>query len=131
MLPWRALGAGSEPAAVHRDRRPSDERGVVRTEPGDGCTYFFRLTQATHGCALHYDSLALDEVTVRPHGGAAIVTGHEMDTIQYEGHPMQGNYRTTLVFVEELGRWRLASLQYSPIAPPPGVGTGAQQAQQH
>ena len=57
-----------------------------------------------------------------------IVTGHETDTIQYEGHPMQGDYRTTLVFVTQQGRWRLASLQFSPIAPPPGVG--AHQAQQ-
>lgn len=72
--------------------------------------------------ALRYDSLALDEVTLRPHAGAAIVTGHETDTVQYEGHPMQGDYRTTLVFVTEHDRWRLASLQFSPIAPPPGAG---------
>lgn len=78
--------------------------------------------------ALRYDSLALDEVTVRPHAGAAIVTGHETDTVQYEGHPMQGDYRTTLVFVTQQGRWRLASLQFSPIAPPPGAD--AQRAQQ-
>ena len=81
--------------------------------------------------ALRYETLALDEVTVRTHAGAAIVTGHETDTVQYQGHPVQGDYRTTLVFVAELGRWRLANIQFSPIAPPPGVGTGAQQAQQH
>ena len=34
--------------------------------------------------ALRYDSLALDEVTVRAYAGAAIVTGRETDTIQYE-----------------------------------------------
>ncbi|HZC78995.1 MAG TPA: nuclear transport factor 2 family protein [Ktedonobacterales bacterium] len=78
--------------------------------------------------ALRYESLTLDEVTVRPHAGAAIVTGHETDTIQYEGHPMQGDYRTTLVFVTQQGRWRLANVQFSPIAPPPGAG--AQPAQQ-
>ena len=78
--------------------------------------------------ALRYESLTLDEVTVRPHAGAAIVTGHETDTIQYEGHPIQGDYRTTLIFVTQQGRWRLASLQFSPIAPPPSVG--ARPAQQ-
>jgi ketosteroid isomerase-like protein len=76
--------------------------------------------------ALRYESLALDEVTVRAYAGAAIVTGHETDTIQYEGHPIQGDYRATLVFVAEQGRWRLANVQFSPIAPPPGAG--AQQA---
>ena len=80
--------------------------------------------------ALRYETLALDEVTVRPHAGAAIVTGHETDTIQYEGHPMLGDYRTTLVFVAAQDRWRLANVQFSPIAPPPGVGAGAPQAQQ-
>jgi ketosteroid isomerase-like protein len=82
--------------------------------------------------ALRYDSLALDQVTVRAYAGAAIVTGHETDTIQYEGHPMQGDYRTTLVFVATQDRWRLANVQFSPIAPPPGAGAGVgtQQAQQ-
>jgi ketosteroid isomerase-like protein len=79
--------------------------------------------------ALRYETLALDEVTVRPHAGAAIVMGHETDTVQYQGHPVQGDYRTTLVFVAELGRWRLASVQFSPIVPPPGMGV--QPAQQH
>jgi ketosteroid isomerase-like protein len=78
--------------------------------------------------ALRYDSLALDAVTLRAYAGAAIVTGHETDTVQYEGHPMQGDYRTTLVFVTQQGRWRLANVQFSPIALPPGAG--ARRAQQ-
>ena len=67
---------------------------------------------------LHYESLAWNEARVRLYGDAAIVTGHETDTLVYDGHPMQGDYRATLVFVAQEGRWRLASLQYSPIAPP-------------
>jgi hypothetical protein len=54
---------------------------------------------------LTYTSFVWDEVEVRVHGNAA-----------------GDQFRTTLVFVEEQGRWLLLGLHLSPIAGPPPQG---------
>ena len=69
--------------------------------------------------ALKYGSFALDEVGVRPYGDAAVVVCrqgaggvYEDDNGRYDIHEQ---FRATLVFVRQQGRWRLAGLQLSPI----------------
>ena len=69
--------------------------------------------------ALKYGYFALDEVGVRPYGDAAVVVCrqdadglYEDDNGRYDIHEQ---FRATLVFVRQQGRWRLAGLQLSPI----------------
>ena len=68
---------------------------------------------------LKYGSFALDEVSVRLYGDAAVAACrqdadglYEDDNGRYDIHEQ---FRATLVFVKQRGRWRLASLQLCPI----------------
>ncbi len=87
------------------------------------------LQRITSG-ALKYEQFDWDEVKVRVYGDtadAAIVTGRQSQKAKYQGQPAEGEFRTTLVFVRQQGRWLLASLQLSPIAgPPPAPSAGRQ-----
>jgi ketosteroid isomerase-like protein len=94
----------------------------------------FMLTKeqwlSSHGSGnLTYTSFEWDEVTVRVHGNAAVMIGRETAGAVYEDgevrHEIQDQFRATLVFVEEHGRWLLLGLHLSPIAGPP-VGRPAQ-----
>lgn len=70
--------------------------------------------------ALVYDSLSLDDIQVRVYGGGtAIMVAREAQSARYQGQPMPGEFRTTLVWVRQDGSWRLAGTQLSPIMPPP------------
>ena len=70
-----------------------------------------------------YEAFEWDEVTVRIHGDAAAMIGRETASAVYEDgevrHEIQDQFRATLVFVEEQGRWLLLGLHLSPIAGPP------------
>ena len=72
---------------------------------------------------LTYKAFDWDEVTVRVHGDAAVIIGRETASAVYEDgevrHEIQDQFRATLVFVEEQGRWLLLGLHLSPIAGPP------------
>lgn len=68
---------------------------------------------------LTYDSLALDEVTVRVYDEAAIVIGRQVQNAAYRGNSVKAELRTTLVLVQQQGQWQLASLHLSPIGQPP------------
>ncbi len=68
---------------------------------------------------LKYESFNLDEVKVRMYNEAAILTGRQVQNAAYRGNSIQGQFRTTLVFVQQQGQWRLASLQLSAIGQPP------------
>jgi ketosteroid isomerase-like protein len=72
---------------------------------------------------LTYEAFEWDEVTVRVHGDAAVMIGRETASAVYEDgevrHEIQDQFRATLVFVEEQGRWLLLGLHLSPIAAPP------------
>ena len=68
---------------------------------------------------LKYESFGLDEGKVRVYNDAAILTGRQVQNAVYRGNPMPGQFRTTLVFVQQQGQWRLASLQLSTIGQPP------------
>jgi ketosteroid isomerase-like protein len=68
---------------------------------------------------LKYESFNLDEVKVRVYNDAVILTGRQVQNAAYRGNPIQGQFRITLVFVQQQGQWRLASLQLSTIGQPP------------
>jgi len=68
---------------------------------------------------LKYESFNLDEVKVRVYNDAAVLTGRQVQNAAYRGNPIRGQFRITLVFVQQQGQWRLASLQLSTIGQPP------------
>jgi ketosteroid isomerase-like protein len=65
---------------------------------------------------LRYESIGWDEVQVRPYGDAAVVTGRQSAEGKYEDYDLRDQFRGTLVFVKQRGRWLLAGLHLSPIA---------------
>jgi hypothetical protein len=67
---------------------------------------------------LKYESFSLDEVKVRVYNDAAILTGRQAQNAAYRGNSIPGQFRLTLVFVQQ-GQWRLANLQLSSIGQPP------------
>jgi len=68
---------------------------------------------------LSYDSFALDEVAARFYGGAAVATGRQSQAGEFQGNDASGEFRATLIFAEQDGRWLLAGLHLSPIAGAP------------
>jgi hypothetical protein len=69
---------------------------------------------------LKYESFNLDEVKVRVYNtDAAILTGRQAQQGAYRGNSLAGQFRITLVFVQQQGQWQLASLQLSSIGQPP------------
>jgi ketosteroid isomerase-like protein len=73
--------------------------------------------------SLTYRAFQWDEVEVRVHHAAAVMVGRQAASADYKDgevrHEIQDQFRATLVFVEEQGRWLLLSLQLSPIVGPP------------
>jgi uncharacterized protein (TIGR02246 family) len=69
---------------------------------------------------LKYESFGLDEVDVRPYGDAAVAVCRQAAEGVYEDengrYDIHEQFRATLVFVKQQGRWLLASLHLSPIA---------------
>ncbi len=68
---------------------------------------------------MKYKVHTLDEAGVRPYTGAAIVIGRLTQQATYRGNPINAQMRVTLVFVQQEGQWRLASLHLSNIGQPP------------
>jgi hypothetical protein len=77
--------------------------------------------------SLTYESFEWDEVSVRVHETAAVMIGRQAARAVYEDgdirHEIQDQFRATLVFVEEGGRWLLLGQHLSPIAGPPAQNT--------
>jgi len=72
---------------------------------------------------LTYQSLALDEVAIRNHGDAAVLTARQLsDAIYQDGdrrHEMHDDFRITMIFAPTGGGASIVGLQLSPIAGPP------------
>jgi ketosteroid isomerase-like protein len=68
---------------------------------------------------LKYRSIDVDEIEVHPYGDAALVTSLQSQDGSYQSHDIRGSFRTSQMMVREDGRWRLASIQYSPMAGAP------------
>jgi ketosteroid isomerase-like protein len=66
---------------------------------------------------LQFDAIEPDrsEVLVRRYGTTTIVVGRTEMRGSYDGAPFSARSRYTHVFVEDQGRWRLASAQGTPI----------------
>jgi ketosteroid isomerase-like protein len=69
--------------------------------------------------SLRYESFGLDEVQSRIFGDAAITVCRQSAKGVYEDEngrfELEDQFRATLVFVKQDGRWQLAGLQLSPI----------------
>lgn len=68
---------------------------------------------------LKYEAFSLDEVKVRVYNEAAILTGRQVQNGAWRGNNVQGQFRITLVVVQQQGQWRLANMQLSTIGQPP------------
>jgi ketosteroid isomerase-like protein len=66
---------------------------------------------------LAFDAIDPDGTRVRRYGSAAVVTGRTEMKGRFDGTPFTVNSRYTHVFVEQEGRWRLASAQGTQITP--------------
>ena len=69
--------------------------------------------------SLRYECFGLDEVQIRRYGDAAVAVCRQIAEGVYEDengrYELNEQFRATLVFVRQRGRWRLAGLQLSPI----------------
>jgi ketosteroid isomerase-like protein len=69
---------------------------------------------------LKYESFGLDDVEIRPYGDAAVAVCRQSAEGVYEDDngrfDIHEQFRATLVFVKQQGRWLLAGLHLSPIA---------------
>jgi len=68
---------------------------------------------------MKYTVHTLDETQARVYDGAAIVIGRLTQEATYQGNPINAQLRTTLVFIQQQGQWRLAGLHFCTIGQPP------------
>jgi ketosteroid isomerase-like protein len=116
---WAAAELGGDTAALGRILA----RDFVAVGPrGFTLTREQWLSRHDSG-SLAYTVFEWDEVQVRVHGNAAVMVGRQTASAVYEDgdvrHEIQDQFRATLIFVEEQGRWLLLGLHLSPIAGPP------------
>jgi hypothetical protein len=76
---------------------------------------------------LKYRSIDVDEIELHPYGDAVLVTSVQSQDGSYRSHDIEGSFRTSQLLVLSDGHWRLASIQYSPIAGAPNVSTAKSQ----
>jgi Domain of unknown function (DUF4440) len=67
---------------------------------------------------LKYSALTLDEARIRVYDGAGLMTCRQTQQTTYRGTNVPGQFRMTLAFVRQEGRWQLAGLQLSAIGQP-------------
>ena len=72
---------------------------------------------------LKYRSIDVDDIDVYPYGDAVLVTSVQTQEGNYQAHDIKGSFRTSQLMVRDGDRWRLASIQYSPIAGAPNFAT--------
>jgi ketosteroid isomerase-like protein len=64
-------------------------------------------------------SLRFEDAQTHLYGDTAVSIGRHVQQAEYQGHPVNGEFRSTHVAVREGDRWRLAGCQLSPIGGPP------------
>lgn len=69
--------------------------------------------------ALVTRSLAWDDIKVRDYHDVAVAIGVHTQQAAYQGHPADGRFRATHIYLNRNGRWLLAGLHLSAIAGPP------------
>ena len=71
------------------------------------------------GGGLHTQALAFEDAVTRVHGDYAIRIGRHIQQAEFQGRPVNGEFRATHIAVRDGGRWRLAGVHLSPIGGPP------------
>jgi ketosteroid isomerase-like protein len=71
------------------------------------------------GGGLRTHALAFKDAVTRVHGDCAIRIGRHVQEAEFQGRPVNGEFRATHVAVRDGGRWRLAGVHLSPIGGPP------------
>jgi ketosteroid isomerase-like protein len=76
-----------------------------------------------HDGGLRYEAFGLEEVQVRGrgYGDATVVVARQVGQGTYQGNPVPGALRASLLLVRQAGRWRLAGNHMSFIAGTPGA----------
>ena len=65
------------------------------------------------------DVATLDAPVTRAHGDSAIRIGRHVQEAEFQGRPVNGEFRAPHIAVRDGGRWRLAGVHLSPIGGPP------------
>jgi ketosteroid isomerase-like protein len=71
------------------------------------------------GGALRTTALAFQDAVTRVHGDCAIRIGRHVQEAEFQGRPVNGEFRATHIAVRAGDRWRLAGVHLSPIGGPP------------
>ncbi|HEY1567228.1 MAG TPA: nuclear transport factor 2 family protein [Solirubrobacteraceae bacterium] len=71
------------------------------------------------GGGLRTRALAFEDAVTRVHGDCAIRVGRHVQEAEFQGRPVNGEFRATHIAVRDGGRWRLAGVHLSPIGGPP------------
>ncbi|HUY99428.1 MAG TPA: nuclear transport factor 2 family protein [Thermomicrobiaceae bacterium] len=69
--------------------------------------------------ALAHTAFVWEDAAVRRYGDAAVAVGTQRQTTTFQGRDASGRFRVTQVLIRRGDGWAIASLQLSPIAPPP------------
>ena len=64
---------------------------------------------------LQITSLSRDNVEVRVYGSTGVLTGLDTADWHYKGRHIQGHYRSTHVYAQRDGIWKIVAIQSSPI----------------
>jgi hypothetical protein len=81
------------------------------------------------GGGLHTHALAFEDAVTRVHGDYAIRIGRHIQQAEFQGRPVNGEFRATHIAVRDGGRWRLAGVHLSPIGVPPPFARPADAAE--
>jgi hypothetical protein len=71
------------------------------------------------GGGLRTKALAFEDAITRVYGDAAIRVGRHVQRAEFQGRPVDGEFRATHIAVRQRDRWRLAGVHLSPIGGPP------------
>jgi Domain of unknown function (DUF4440) len=82
------------------------------------------------GGGLQTHSLAFEDAVTRVHGDSAIRIGRHIQQAEFQGRPVNGEFRATHIAVRDGGRWRLAGVHLSPLGDPPPFARPADGAEE-
>ncbi len=78
------------------------------------------------GGDLRTRALAFNDAVTRVRGDCAIRIGRHVQEAEFQGRPVNGEFRATHIAVRDGGRWRLAGVHLSPIGGPPPFAAPAE-----
>ena len=75
--------------------------------------------QRYRGHELVTGQLSFEDRATRVYGNVAVTTGRYVQQAEYQGNPVNGEFRATQIAVRDGSDWRLAGLHLSAIGGPP------------